>query len=95
MHQIYLFLISIAFGVVLRILFIGQTKLAKYGKNRALKIALDVFWCLISFGGFYLISFFAAGGEFHIFMLAGTIAGFFGVMLVPFGKIFKRKFEEN
>ncbi|MCL2255457.1 MAG: hypothetical protein FWC11_01190 [Firmicutes bacterium] len=84
MNQLLLFAISIALGIVLRALYVGQTKLAKIGKHRALKIALDVLWCFLSFGGFFFLSFFVAGGEFHFFMLAGVFAGFFGLMLVPF-----------
>jgi len=91
MSQILLFLIAILYGIILRSLYFAQTKLAKYGKSRVLKIMLDSLWCILSFGGFFLMSFFLAEGSFYFFMLMGSLSGFFGVLLIPFHRMKKKK----
>lgn len=81
MTQLILFLISFAYGGVLRVTYFLQVLLAKKTALKPVTVILDFFWCALAALGFFAISLFLAGGTFYFYMLCGTLAGFFLVSI--------------
>lgn len=81
MNQALFFLISIIVGAGLRVLYFGSQKLAKTTNIKVMYIVLDFVWTAIACCSFMLLSVFLVNGEFHFFMLAGILSGFFTVSI--------------
>lgn len=91
MNQVILFLLSIAFGIILRVLYFLQRALAIKTDLYPVTVILDATFCAVAFVGFFLMSYFLAYGAFYFFMLAGILAGFFTLAIFLHAPKYKYK----